>query len=68
LYELLVAALVKIGLSSCKHHPCVLTGRLVEGEPPLNLGIYVDDFTYFSDNNKVKMAFEQALSIKLQVT
>jgi hypothetical protein len=66
-YELLVAALVKIGMSPCKHDPCVFTGRLIEGEPPLYLGVYVDDFTYFSDSNEVKRAFKQALSVELQV-
>jgi hypothetical protein len=56
-YKLLVAALVKIGKSPCKHGPCVFTGRLIEGAPLLYLGLYMDDFTYFSDGDKVKRAF-----------
>jgi hypothetical protein len=66
-YETLVAALVKVGLSPCKHAPCVFTGSLIEGEPPLYLGVYVDNFTYFSDSDDVERAFKQSLSLELQV-
>jgi hypothetical protein len=66
-YETLAAALIKVGLSPCKHDPCVFTGSLLTGEPPLYLGVYVDDFTYFSDSDNVEKAFEQSLSMELQV-
>jgi hypothetical protein len=66
-YEILVAALIKVGLSPCKHDLCVFTGSLMDGEPPLYLGVYVDNFTYFSDSDDVERAFEQSLSLELQV-
>jgi hypothetical protein len=66
-YETLVAALIKVGLSPCKNDPCVFTGSLIDGEPPLYLGVDVDDFTYFSDSDEVERAFEQSLSLELQV-
>jgi hypothetical protein len=52
-------------MSPCKHDPCIFTGRPIDGEPPLYLSVYVYDFTYFLDSNKVKRAFEQALSVIL---
>jgi hypothetical protein len=54
-------------MSPCKHDPCVFTGSLIKGEPPLYLGVYVDNFTYFSTSDEVEQAFEQALSVELQV-
>jgi hypothetical protein len=33
-------------MTPCAHDPCVLTSVLIEGEPPLYLGVYVDYFTY----------------------
>jgi hypothetical protein len=50
-YETPVAALIKVGLSPCKHEPCIFTGSLIKGEPPLYLCNYVDNFTYFSDDS-----------------
>jgi hypothetical protein len=56
-----------VGLSPCRHDPCVFTGTLIDGEPPLYLGVYVDDFTYFSTSDTVERAFEQALSLELKI-
>jgi hypothetical protein len=49
------------------HDPCVFTGTLIPGGPLLYLGVYVDDFTYFSASDEVERIFEAALSSKLQI-
>jgi hypothetical protein len=59
--------LIKVGLSPCQHDPCLFTGSLLAGEPPLYLCIYVIDFTYFSNSDNVEKAFEQSLSMELRV-
>jgi hypothetical protein len=66
-YEALQTALLNVGLSPCRHDPCVFTVTLIDGEPPLYLGVYVDDFTYFSTSDAVEEAFEQALSLELKI-
>jgi hypothetical protein len=40
---------------------------LLDGEPPLYLGVYVDDFMYFSDSDEVERAFGQSFSLEFQV-
>ena len=47
---------IAVGLTQCKHSSCLFTGRLCPDLPPLYLGLYVDDFLYFS------RLFEQRLS------
>jgi hypothetical protein len=42
--------------------PCVFFGNLIEGEPPIYVGIYVDDIIYFSPSDKVERLFESKLS------
>jgi hypothetical protein len=37
-------------------------GNLVEGEPPIYVGIYVDDIVYFSKSDVVERNFEEGLS------
>jgi hypothetical protein len=61
------SAMTNIGLKACPHDPCVFTGVLVAGQPPIYLGVYVDDFTYFSESDEVERAFELALDKELQV-
>lgn len=47
-----------IGLSPCPHSPCLFHGTLIPGKPKLYLGIYVDDFVYFSKDPEVEKLFE----------
>jgi hypothetical protein len=58
-YNTCKAALESIGLSACPNAPCIFSGIIVEGEPPLTLGLFVDDFLYFSQSSKVEKAFEE---------
>jgi len=47
-YEMLSSHLKGIGLRSSNNSPCLFTGVLIPGEPPIFVGIYVDDIIYFS--------------------
>ena len=66
-YNKFCDAMRNIGLKPCAHDPCVFTGCIIEGEPPIYLGVYVDDFTYFSASTEVEKAFEHALDQELNV-
>ena len=50
------------------HRPCVFTGTLIPGEPPLYLGLYVDDFAYFSPSDKVEAKFKELMDNKYDVS
>ena len=41
--------------------------REVPTDKPLHLGLYVDDFIYFSEDPEIKRRFERLLSAKLKV-
>jgi hypothetical protein len=56
-----------VGLKSTKNDPCIFHGTIIPGKPPLYLAIYVDDFLYFSLDDKVEQFFQTALSQKLKV-
>jgi hypothetical protein len=49
-------------LKCCEHSPCLFTGVLVPGEPPIYVGIYVGNIIYFSANDAVERKFESLLS------
>ena len=59
--------LIDIGLKPCPNAPCIFTGTLIEGQPPLYLGLFVDDFIYFSANSEVERKFEQLFGAKFNV-
>ena len=59
--------MAKLGLTACPHDSCVFTGTIIDGQPPIYLGVYVDDFTYFSTSDDVEKAFEHAISQHLRV-
>jgi deoxyuridine 5'-triphosphate nucleotidohydrolase len=58
-YELARKILKSIGLKQHPSSPCIFYGTLIEGEPPLYLGLYVDDFIYFSASPKVEEKFKK---------
>ena len=49
-------------LTPCAHDPCIFTGEIIPGKPPLYLGIYVDSFVYCSEDPEVERVFEQKLA------
>jgi len=61
-YEMLSSHLKSMGLKSSKNSPCLFTGVLIPGEPPIFVGIYVDDIIYFSCSDSVERKFEELLS------
>jgi hypothetical protein len=69
-YNKITAVLNSLGLKANASDPCLFTGSIVNpsnptaGIPtaPLTLGIYVDDFVYFSKNPEVERQFKQLLA------
>ena len=57
-YNKFHSMLESCNLVPCTHAPCVFTGTIIEGRPPLYLGMYVDNFVYFSEDPEVEKAFE----------
>ena len=55
-----------IGLNPCPHAPCIFHGEIVPGKAKLYLGIYVDDFIYFSTDPGVEQAFQEKLLSKTE--
>jgi hypothetical protein len=50
-----------MGLKCSDNSPCLFTGVLIPGQPPIYVGIYVDDIIYFSVSDEVEKAFETGL-------
>jgi hypothetical protein len=61
-YEMLHSHLQAMGLKNSETSPCLFTGVLIPGEPPIFVGIYVDDIIYFSASDTVEKKFEEGLS------
>ena len=49
-------------LKSCPQAPCIFQGTPIPGKPKLYLGLYVDNFVYFSTDPTVEEQFKQQLS------
>ena len=60
-YEKAVELFAKIGLKQCPNAPCLFKGTPIKNKPPIYLGLYVDDFVYFSTNKDVENKFEKEL-------
>ena len=58
-YNLATSLLQKVGLKKHPSSPCLFTGTLIPGQPPLYLGLYVDDFVYFSESPAVEELFKK---------
>ena len=50
--------LTSIGLRPCPNAPSLFHGVLIPSRPPLYLGLYVNDFVYFSKDPDVERHFE----------
>jgi hypothetical protein len=51
-----------MGLRCSDTSPCLFIGQLIEGAPPIYVGIYVDDIIYFSTDDAVERQFESMLA------
>jgi len=60
-YDKMSQILEKVGLSKCPNSPCLFKGNIIKGNKPLYLGLYVDDFVYFSEDSQVEREFEKLL-------
>jgi hypothetical protein len=56
-----------MGLTMSPHDPCVFHDVLQEGLSPIYMGLYVDDFKYFSISDETEKLFETQLGSKCQV-
>jgi len=59
---MLSSHLKSMGLKASPTSPCLFMGTLIEGEPPIYVGIYVDDIINFSMSDAVERKFESLLS------
>ncbi len=64
-YNLASRTLKEIGLQQHPFSPCIFYGSIIEGEPPIYVGIYVDDFIYFSQSREVEEKFEKEFGSKI---
>ena len=67
-YDLAKKILIKIGLKQHPTSPCIFYGTLIQGLPPLYLGLYVDDFYYFSKSPEVETLFESKFGSEISIT
>ena len=58
-FDKAASLLQQLGLKPCPNAPCIFKGEIIKGKPPLTLGLYVDDFVYFSVDDEVEKAFEE---------
>jgi hypothetical protein len=56
-----------MGLKSSPHDPCVFYGQLDEYQPPIYIGLYVNDFKYWSLSDEVEQLFESRLKTHCKV-
>jgi len=61
-FEMLSKHLKAIGLRSSPNSPCLFMGTLIEEEPPIYVGIYVEDIISFSSSDAVEKKFESLLT------
>ncbi len=69
-YTKIKRILNSLGLKDNASDPCLFTGNIIDpsnpaaapSSAPLTLGIYVDDFVYFSEDPEVERQFEQLLT------
>ena len=67
-YEKARKTLISIGLKPLEHSPCIFTGVLIQGEPLIYLGLYVDDFIYFCESEAVEKKFEEKFGSLIKTT
>ena len=66
-YDTFSGHLRNMGFESMPQDPCVFKATPFPNEPPILLGMYVDDFVYYSKSDKVEQWFERTLGSKLTV-
>ena len=59
--------LQSLGLQPLDNAPCIFKGTILPNQPPLYLGLYVDDFIFFSESDTVEKEFQKLLEAKTNV-
>ncbi len=67
-YEKAKQVLESIGLKRIKNSNCIFSGTVIKGYPPIYVGLYVDDFIYFSSSDKVEKEFESQFGSQVPTT
>ena len=57
-----------IGFKRMKISNCIFSGIVIKGHPPIYVGLYVDDFVYFSSSDKVEKSFETQFGASVKTT
>jgi hypothetical protein len=60
-FDTLCSHLRSLGLQNSPSSPCLFFGSIIPGEPPIYIGVYVDDLIYFSSSDLVEQKFEELL-------
>lgn len=66
-YENCRTTLINISLQPLPNTPCIFTGSLIPDEPPICLGLYVNDFIYLSESNQVEALLEREFGEALKI-
>ena len=74
-YDKIRNVLLKLGLRQNAYDPCLFSGDIIDpsnpnappSNCPLTLGLYVDDFVYFSEDPDVEARFENLLHDQVKV-
>jgi hypothetical protein len=61
-YETDKKYLIEIGLGPLPNAPCIFSGSFIEGGPVIYVGLYVDDFIYFSEDHATEKEFERRIN------
>ena len=66
-YEKITGILKELGFVPCDHEPCLWRTDPTNGQSPVFVGLYVDDFGYFGETDEREAWFEQELKKRLTV-
>ena len=66
-FDRATSLLTDLGLQPLPNAPCIFKGTILPDQPPLFLGLYVDDFVYFSESDEVEKVFQAKLEQKTNV-
>jgi hypothetical protein len=66
-YELAKKVLLEMGFTKHPTSHCLFIGHLVKNQPPIYLGLYVDDIYYFSESREVEEYFETTINTKIDI-
>ena len=61
-YNTCKKAFIKLGLCPLPNAPCIFSGVIIPNHPPLYLGLYVNDFVFFSKSPLVETTFQNTFN------